>query len=329
MSGVSIVIPIYNAEKTLERCLESIRLQTFTDIEVLMINDGSTDSSEVICQRYSNMDNRFKLISQKNSGPATARNEGIQRANGLYLSFVDADDYVESDMIESMFLVAMQHSTEMVICSYYQESGDKVQEHRYKYKTGLYKGEQLEKIAIELINDVSSKRIPPYSWVRLISRKVFEDTGLCYSNGMIRSEDYYLYVQMHFKIKSLYLFQDKCLYHYIEEKASITHRYVAKYFDSVKEIYSGLRNVLPQNAEIINRLNVMMLQRTMIAANNAVRAVNNDARQELKDILYDSSIDRVISELPVWYGCKEIGAFYILAKLKCKKLIYIRYALKI
>lgn len=133
MPKVSIIVPVYNAEKTLCKCLDSLVGQTYRDIEILLINDGSSDNSQKICESYANRFSEVLLINQNNSGPATARNTGINRARGKYLSFVDADDYVESNMIEEMISVAEDNHAEMVICGYYQEFSETDKKHEFSY----------------------------------------------------------------------------------------------------------------------------------------------------------------------------------------------------
>lgn len=100
--GLSIVIPIYNAEKYLKRCLESIANQSYSDIEVIMVNDGSTDSSEKICLQIAEKNNRFRYISIQNSGVSTARNIGLKNFNQEFVTFVDADDFVDKDYYENI-----------------------------------------------------------------------------------------------------------------------------------------------------------------------------------------------------------------------------------
>lgn len=99
---VGIIIPVYNVEKYIRRCLDTVISQTYKNIEVLLIDDGSSDSSYSICQEYSKKDNRLKLLHKENGGVSSARNIGIDVANGKYISFVDAGDWVEPDYIEML-----------------------------------------------------------------------------------------------------------------------------------------------------------------------------------------------------------------------------------
>lgn len=326
MSKVSIIIPVYNAEKTLCRCLDSLVVQTYEDVEIILVNDGSVDSSRNICETYRDKYSQIILINQENAEPATARNVGIDSASGKYISFVDADDYVECGMIEEMVNAAETNHAEMVICGYDQEHSGVIVKHEYKYDAGLYVGEGARKIAIDLISDVSAKRIPPYSPVRMILKDVLENPQIRYAKGMIRSEDYYFFVQLHFRIKRLYLLGDKPLYHYIEVSNSVTHRYVPKYWSSVKKIYHGLLEKLPEDEGIKRRLGVMLVQRSLIALNNVSRKKSKDMfRKELYEIILDEDLNYVIFKMNT---ISYLKSYIWLMSNHVYLIIYWRYLLK-
>ena len=123
MPKVSVIIPVYNVEKYLRECLESVISQTLSDIEIICINDGSTDSSLDILNEFAQKDERIKIINQENKGSPLARNEGLKIANGKYIGFVDSDDYIDKNYYELLFNNAEKHNAEIARCSYY-----------YKYK---------------------------------------------------------------------------------------------------------------------------------------------------------------------------------------------------
>lgn len=112
---VSIIIPVYNAETSLDKCITSILHQTYKEIEVLLINDGSTDNSAIMCEQYATKDRRIHVIHQHNAGPSAARNTGIQAAMGTYIQFIDADDYIEPDMTKRL-VKAMNQYVQLAIC---------------------------------------------------------------------------------------------------------------------------------------------------------------------------------------------------------------------
>lgn len=134
---VSIVVPVYNAEKTLRRCLDSIRSQTWREIEVLMVNDGSTDGSRAVCQEYCEKDSRFRLIDQeKNSGVAESRNRAIAAASGEYLQFADSDDWLRTDATEKLVEAARTSGCELVVAGFYRVLERRIYTHKALFMAG-------------------------------------------------------------------------------------------------------------------------------------------------------------------------------------------------
>lgn len=115
---ISVIVPVYNVEKYLVQCLESLIKQTFYNIEIILINDGSTDSSGSICEEYSNRDNRIKVIHKKNGGVSSARNAGLKEASGNWISFVDPDDWMADDMYEILINNASKFNVDIAVCQY-------------------------------------------------------------------------------------------------------------------------------------------------------------------------------------------------------------------
>ncbi len=113
MKKISITVPIYNAEKYLEKCVDSIIAQTYKDVEIILVNDGSVDSSGAICDEYSKRDSRIKVIHKENGGLSSARNAGLDVASGEYVSFVDSDDWIENDMIETLYNACASNGAEI------------------------------------------------------------------------------------------------------------------------------------------------------------------------------------------------------------------------
>lgn len=115
---ISIIIPVYNVEKYLDRCIKSVINQTYKNIEIILIDDGSTDKSLDICYNYLEQDNRIKVFHKENGGLSSARNYGIDVATGKYLTFIDSDDEIEKDYIEYLYNLIKKYDTKMSICSY-------------------------------------------------------------------------------------------------------------------------------------------------------------------------------------------------------------------
>lgn len=121
---VSIIVPVYNVEKYIERCLDSLINQTYSNIEIILVNDGSTDDSEIICNEYEKKDKRIKVLNKKNGGLSSARNAGLKIINGNYVMFVDSDDFVDLSIVETLLNNITETKSDISICSYYSIKGD-------------------------------------------------------------------------------------------------------------------------------------------------------------------------------------------------------------
>lgn len=119
---ISVIIPAYNCENTIERCMDSVCGQTYTNIEIVIINDGSTDQTENICREYGKKDSRILFMNESNGGVSYARNNGIKISNGTYLMFVDADDYIDKCMLEQLLARIKEKDADLLVCDFYMQS---------------------------------------------------------------------------------------------------------------------------------------------------------------------------------------------------------------
>ena len=187
---LSIIVPIYNAELYLSHCIDSILKQTFTNFELLLINDGSTDNSGAICDEYAKRDKRIKIIRQKNSGQANARNKGIKESKGKYIAFVDSDDWIDEDFIET--LEQYISNDNIVCCGYKEIYDDKIVENKISNLITINKIEFLKLLNKFEINKIfSQKTVNPignYLWNKIYPASILEkiDISGCdlYSDDM-------------------------------------------------------------------------------------------------------------------------------------------------
>lgn len=329
MPKVSVIVPVYNAEKSIRGCIDSILGQAYKNIELILVNDGSKDGSLEICNSYKTKDSeRVIVIDQLNSGPAAARNNGISQSTGKYLAFVDSDDTVASDMLEKMVSRAEENSAEMVICGYRLEKKGVVSDISYHWEEGLYINEKAEKIALDLIDRTDLTDIPPYSWVRLVLKSVLTENDLKFTDGLIRSEDFHFWVKVQFHVKRLYLLSKSQFYNYMENAASITHTHVDGYWNDVMFIYRDLLENLPKQAEVKRRLGIMFIRRSFIALNNAVYSDNAEqAKKEINTVINEPVLINVMKELS-YADTKRYKMYPILMKLGLKKLIEVKYMMR-
>lgn len=210
---ISIIVPVYNGEKYLERCLKSIQNQTYENFEVIIINDGSTDNSEAICQDFVDNDYRYKLINQENSGAGTARNVGISFATGNYIGFVDCDDFIHEKMFEILSNSLIENDCDISIIklgNYY--SGEP---HISRINTKCFEIELLDRR--EAIKElIKGKKFGTHSATKLIKREVLDD--LSYPKSSY-AEDSKFMLEVFFKA-SKFVYCDIELYFYMHNDQS-------------------------------------------------------------------------------------------------------------
>ena len=138
---ISVVLPIYNVEKYLEDCIESVRRQTYRNLEIILVDDGSTDRSSVICDNYLQIDSRVKVIHKKNGGLSDARNVGIKASTGLYIALIDSDDLVAPEFIEDLYKQCMLTDSHVAICRYCRFENEIVQRSATENNISVITGE--------------------------------------------------------------------------------------------------------------------------------------------------------------------------------------------
>lgn len=213
---VSIIIPFYNAATYLNDCLNSVKRQSYRDIEVICVNDGSTDNGGALCQDFVNNDIRFKLINQENGGVSKARNVALETITGEYVCFMDADDILHENHIEN--LLDLISSADLAVTNYTRRKEDlgtpKTRTQRYSAKEFIYKTEG------ETIKH-------PQLWSMLYKTSVIRENGLRFTEGCIRNEDTEFYI----KYLANVLFvnaNNRITYYYRDTEGSAIHTFIEK-----------------------------------------------------------------------------------------------------
>jgi len=230
MSIISIILPIYNAEKYLAKCLDSLKVQTFPDIEILCMDDGSQDGSRRICEQYALADKRFKLLSQPNSGPAAARNLGLRNAAGRYLMFCDSDDWYQPDICEKLLKTITDSQTDIAICDcrVIDESEQTRPQEDVAYYQLYYSGKQ--QITLELI-----QRTNVMLWNKIFKADLVRQYGIDFPTGY-EYDDNCFYWQYMCVAKTACFLNEK-LYNYLRRNDSVMGKVYNK---KNKSIYDSL-----------------------------------------------------------------------------------------
>ncbi len=224
MPKVSVIVPVYNVEKYLKKCLDSLINQTIQDIEIIVVNDGSKDNSEEIIKEYEkNNPEKIVYLKKENGGLSDARNYGIPYAKGEYIAFLDSDDYVELDMYEKMYELAKKENSDMVECDFYWEYPNKT-----KIDIGQIYSNQKEML----------QKARVVAWNKLIKRSILEESKVQFPKG-------YRYEDVEFTYKLIpYLkkvsFAKEPFIHYIQRENSISN----VQNERTKEIFEVLEHVI-------------------------------------------------------------------------------------
>lgn len=252
---ISIIIPTYNISRYIGVCLDSVIQQTWRDLEIIVVDDGSTDHTAQIVESYAKKDQRIRLIRKKNGGVTSARLEGIRQATGEYIGFVDGDDVIEPDMYERLLTNAVNYQADISHCGYQMVFPDRID---YYYNTGLLVKQEKAEALKELL---SGERIEPGLGNKLFYKSLFH--SLLHNNIMdvtIRNYEDFLMNYYLFNESKLSIFEDWCPYHYVVRKGSAATSKVNdhKLHDPIKVV-----EILMKETENDEELQLILFQRLL------------------------------------------------------------------
>lgn len=206
---ISIIIPIYNVSQYLNECIQSVVNQSYKGFECILIDDGSSDGSGIICDQWEQKDPRIKVIHQSNQGVSKARNRGIVEAKGEYITFIDSDDWIDSDYLNALLQPIKKCNVDLVVCGLQQCYTDGTFKN-YAYKTGIIK---IEKQFTNEFTDINKFFLFFGPYVKLYKRTIIQEYNILFSPAYSYGEDLlfnYNYLEY---VKAVYIV-DQCLYHY-------------------------------------------------------------------------------------------------------------------
>lgn len=236
---ISIISPVYNAEKYIHKCVDSIIAQTFTDWELILVDDGSPDASGAICDRYASLDSRIRVIHKQNGGVSAARQTGLDAARGEYVIHADPDDWVEPTMLEELYAKAKAEDADMVICDYYHNYTDGRETLMQQHPTRLNTPNQIDDIFFGgFFSSLCNK---------LIRRSVYNEYGIRFFPGVDYCEDVLVCVQIMKNSSVKTVFLPKAYYHYLMNDASITHNKTRRTFEALSLYRDRLNSILSED----------------------------------------------------------------------------------
>lgn len=223
MPKVSVIVPVYNMEKYLSRCLTSLINQTIDDLEIIVVNDGSTDKSDEIIKEYKKANNNIRYVTKENGGLSSARNFGLLYATGEYIAFLDSDDYVDRNMYKKMYEKAKEHNSDYVECDFLWQYDD-----HQKIDTGIRYTNKKEMFVTARV----------VAWNKLIKREIILENKLQFPVGL-----YYEDVEFFYKLLphiNSFDFVEEPLVYYVQRETSIVNKQDSR----TKQIFKILDNVI-------------------------------------------------------------------------------------
>lgn len=281
---ISIIVPVYNVKDYLKKCLDSICGQTYKNLEIIVVDDGSTDGSGEICDSYAQSDTRIKVFHQPNAGQSVARNKGLSVAQGEYLGFVDSDDWIEQDMYESLYRLLEENEADIAISSHWiEKSGRAIVKYQSNSLTVFSRDEAIRAL-------VEDKRVRNYVWDKLYKRLLFEDI-LFPPNRIF--EDIAISYKIFYRTKKVVM-QETPKYHYVVRSGSAMQ---SKY-DPLKEhnlflsVYEQANFVLEKSiwdeaAVYVLRRGIRLIDHTlMLNSSSSIDEVINDVLAKMHEFDY-------------------------------------------
>ena len=315
---ISVIVPVYNVEKYLEECLDSIQNQTYSDIEVILVNDGSLDNSKDICEKYCKEDNRFKLINQVNQGQSVARNHGVAASTGEFIAFVDSDDIIRQDYLE-VLIRYMSEEVDIVESQFTVHKKEFFNEN-YKEINVIFEGDSEEAVKAVPKHVISVNPV-----TKLYRRSVVE--AVPYLEGLI-FEDIYSGVGMLKYIRRI-IKLDYVGYYYRQHGTSTMHRTftpknldVFTVSDKLIEMYTDKEELLPYIGRYLVHVTTMHYQDYIRKGNPYAKVYNQKLAEYVaitkknQELARKSRMIRLYNVCPKYYNSIIFPVYHFVWKLK-------------
>ena len=293
---ITIIVAIYNTSKWLDRCICSILEQTYENLEIILVNDGSTDDSGEICRKYENIDCRILTIDKINGGLTSARKAGFKIAKGKYIAFIDSDDYLESTYVEELYNNIIENNSDISICNYYLEKNDtKIEKKMICEKKCYNKAEYISSLVLPSIYQLPNDKtkIPNFLWLRLFRKKIITDE--CFvSEREVYTEDLFFNIEIYKDCKKISVV-DRCLYNYCINPSSLTHQYRTNKYEMEKKRIQKVQDVF-RKYKIVDSSRILLANIRLIweCTENATRLEKYSLyKSEMKKLYNDRNLRKI------------------------------------
>ncbi len=338
---VSVVLPIYNVEMYLNRCVKSVVNQSYKNLEIILVDDGSPDGCPQLCEDWAKKDKRIKVVHKKNAGLGYARNTGIDNATGEYICFFDSDDYIALDAIEKVYNLAIKEKSDIIVFGFCNvkrngETGKVIIP--YTEKT-TYAGKEVQDTFLaDLIGpDVRNGKQTDLwmsAWASMFSLDMIKKASWKFvSERDIISEDIYSLLEL-YKFVNRVSVLSEALYFYCENAGSLTHTYKQDRYSRIKDFYNACYQLIERNnygADVLDRIAYPYLSNTIAAMKMIVASVQEKKTKSdlLKEIIDDRTLQSVLHRTNFEKEKRTRRLLLVAIKKKQYSLCYAMLKLKI
>lgn len=238
---LSVIVPIYKVEPYLRQCVESILGQTFQDMEIILVDDGSPDGCPAICDHYAEMDARVKVIHKQNGGLVNARKDGVKLSTGRYITFVDGDDWIDRGMYQAMMERIQKNNADILATDFFYDGGYPIR-HTAVVPEGIYRGKRLEKLRSHMIysGKFFQPGVWPNVWNKWFRREILVPNLSAVNENVSLGEDMVCTYTCMLDAKCVEIYKSRCFYHYRKRQEAMTKVFDQGYFRKYRNLYDNL-----------------------------------------------------------------------------------------
>ena len=322
---ISVIVPVYNKKDYLEQCIESILSQTYSNLELLLVDDGSTDGSGTICDRYADKDERVRVFHRDNGGPTAAAVTGLQEASGSYYTFIDSDDYVSKDMLQKMADCLVGQKGEIVCCNHVLEKQTETLSVIQPLSPGVYEGDRLNTEIKEQMMGRENRIIPMSRCMKLCEKSVFEGNEQYYDTKLRMGDDFNLIYPALLNASRIVIMEEALFYHYRYVEDSIVHAYDPNNAESIARWYQAILRIVrdksvPGGEEKLDREYCYMM---MYVMKNELRNPDKNYIHKIQDIFMEAEVRERIVRTPVSVRNRTNALLYLGMQYPNKSLLRI------
>ena len=340
MPRISVIVPVYNVERYLTKCLDSLVGQTLQDLEIIVVNDGSTDGSAAIIDRYRSRDGRVLVVERPNAGVSSARNAGMARASGEFTAFVDADDWVSAEMFETLIGEADEAQADIVMCTYMREYENRsLEKHFDRPERVQYSPAETRSVMLcRLVGPLGKELARPENmdsfgtaWGKVYRSSLLKEHDLRFVDTVEIGNEDGLFNMEAFAVARKTVFIRKALYHYRRDNAgSFTSAYRPHLQHQWERLFRRIGKFIYENAFPTEFWEALSNRRAICLfglAKNVIHNVNDKGffsrYRKIRTLLTDEALSVAVQKLPLSFFPIHWKMFFLLAKKKMTLPFYL------